>query len=370
MSNYPIREMRFLSCLAQLTVASCIALSAQTAAAQETSSPVTNVRLDLDQAEAALNLLEARHRGETITEEAWQHLFTTDGFIRVLEREAAIDKMLDLDRGYSEGSFREWAESDEALDDIDGRRRTLTNWTKIDVQLAGEKAMRYLPPDASLQATIYPIVRKQMNSFVWDLSGDPAIFLAVGDDVSAEEMANTLAHELHHVGLAGVCADKRSDEKDARLVAAQGWLSGFGEGLAVLAAAGGPSGATHARDQDELLIAWHNRVDSVEADMRTIESFLMGVRDGSIDEEEAQKRGMAFINSENIPQGPFYTLGWFMAVSVEKELGRASVIESTCDHRKLISNYQRSATVANTRDSSQVFPLWSEAFLEALQIAD
>ncbi len=326
-----------------------------------------DVRLDARQARGTLDLLTVRQSGQTVNRQQWDRVFETEAYRRLLARETGIDKLLGIDRGYSDESFLEWAESDEALEGLEARERTLTSWMSVDANEAGRKAMKYLPAHVALKATVYLIVRKQTNSFVWDLPHNPAIFLWVGPDLSASEMATTLAHELHHVGLSDAC--QRDDrETEGPVATARGWLSGFGEGLAVLAAAGGPDEPTHPAEQTELLASWNARQDSLEIDMRRVEAFLTDVATGKVEGEEAQQRGMAFVNTDTVPQGAFYTLGWFMGATIERGLGREAVIEATCDHGLLLDRYQQAARKANARGPAKRLPLWSEDVLTLLGI--
>ena len=324
------------------------------------------VRVDGTQAEAALDLLAARARGEAVPASSWARVFESEGYRRALEREQAIDERLGLDRGYSDESFLAWAESEAALEGLAGRKRTLAAWADVDVDAAAARAMAYLPPEVRLVATVYPIVRPQLNSFVWDLPNNPAIFMSVGTGVSAEELELTLAHELHHVGVAGVC-EEATKAADENVAAALNWLSGFGEGLAVLAAGGGPDGSAHAAGQVDLRTAWQERLDNVEADMRQLEAFLIDVAEGRTGGEDARRRGMAFVSAEGVPQGAFYSLGWFMAVVVERRLGREAVVAATCDHGRLLTDYQRIATThPGERYGQSPLPTWSERLLRIL----
>jgi len=64
------------------------------------------------------------------------------------------------------------------------------------------RAQAYLPAGLEIRATIYPVVKKATNSFVFDLGGEnPAIFMYVDPSIPPEKLENTLAHELHHVGI-------------------------------------------------------------------------------------------------------------------------------------------------------------------------
>jgi hypothetical protein len=284
-----------------------------------------------------------------------------------MDRERSIDDMLGIDRGYSDSAFVKWAESEAALKGLPGREVTLARWMTIDTREAAQRALGYLPAGTTLIATIYPIVREQANSFVWDLAGDPAIFFSVAEDVSADDMMITLAHELHHVGLATGCRRTEYSLSD-RQRAARGWLSGFGEGIAVLAAAGGPDGPTHAPDDEPGIASWTARLDSLETDLRRVESFLMDVVEGRLQDTEIRKRGMAFVNSDAVPQGPFYSLGWFMASTVERQMGREAVLEAVCDHGRLLTVYQRIATSESADSAENVLPRWSPEVLKALAL--
>jgi len=68
--------------------------------------------------------------------------------------------------------------------------------------------------------------------------------------VSREKFENTLAHELHHIGYSSSCPSKQTSEEIAKLpISPQGvvkMIGAFGEGFAMLAAAGGPNVHPHA----------------------------------------------------------------------------------------------------------------------------
>lgn len=67
-------------------------------------------------------------------------------------------------------------------------------------------------------------------------------------------------------------------------------------------------------------------------------------------------RGFSFFGV----QGPWYTVGWRMAVLIEKTYGRAKLIECMCDQRLLLPTYNRAAAKYNRR-SSKPLALWSNA---------
>jgi hypothetical protein len=83
---------------------------------------------------------------------------------------------------------------------------------------------------------VYPLIKPKTNSFVFRTSHGMAIFLYLDPAVTGPKFENTVVHELHHIGYAAACpaaSDATTPAATARL-----YLGGFGEGLAVLAAAG------------------------------------------------------------------------------------------------------------------------------------
>ncbi len=341
----------------------CLAWVACESSAQPAGDGSVHVSVVTDQADAVMRVLEARADGDSVPEEAWQAILASEGYRRVMEREAAIDSQLGIDRGYTDDAFRQWIESDTALTDLADRGPALAIWYRVDGGAAGRRALAYLPDTAVLRATVYPIIRKQSNSFVWDLSGDPAIFMYVESGATRAEIEDILAHELHHVGLEGSCSRTSDPDRERQQLVDQ-WLTGFGEGLAVLAAAGSPDGPTHAPSDQEGRAAWKEGMERLEPDMRRLESFFLDIASGSVQGQEMQRRGMAFVNAPDAPQGAFYTVGWHMAATVERLLGRDTLLGVVCDPVGLILLYNRAAGEAGSSEPSA--PLWSEEFIELM----
>lgn len=316
-----------------------------------------------DQAAATLDVLQQRAGGGVIREEGWTALFATEGYRRMMEREQAINEWLGRDRGINDESFRRWATSDAALEDLPGRAAGLEAWGSVDVETAGALALAYLPEHARLRATIYPLIREQTNSFVHDLGGErPAIFMYVEPGQRPAEVEHVLAHELHHVGLTGACRGTAEDRDLPRSL-----LTGFAEGVAVLAAAGGPDADTHPVATPAQREAWALRMASVESDMAAFEAFMDSVFTGRLTEEEARARVFRFVATDDVPQGPFYSLGWLMASTVERELGRETLVDGLCRPERLLLDYDVAATAIGARDPDAAPPRWSDRLLDRLR---
>jgi hypothetical protein len=323
-----------------------------------------DLALNLDQARATLDLLAQRATGHTVPDTAWTAIFATEGHRRVMERERGMDAHFGLDRGINEASFRAWAESDLALDSLAERRMALDAWVRVDLDAAAALALAYLPAEARLRGTIYPLVREQRNSFIWDTDTDhPAIFMAVQPGLGPAALQHILAHEFHHIGAVSACAGRQRLDGPAEAREVLRWLGGFGEGLAVLAAAGGVGRPTHPHDPPDVREAWAVRLDSLATDMAALDAFFRAILAGEVTGEEAGRRGFEFINRPGAPQGAFYSVGWHMAVTVERAFGRAAVIEAVCEPARLLLRYEE----AVDSGAWSSLPSWSPALMQQLR---
>lgn len=324
-------------------------------------TPMLDVRVDAAEAERVLALLDRRAAGAPLGDADFAPLLATEGYVRLKRREA------EMKRAFTDAEFRGFVESRELLARRDGLSSALARWKQADLAGAAARAARYLPADARLRATVYLVVKPKPNSFVFELATDPAIFFAVGaEDLSPAAIENTVTHELHHVG-----AESLSTAVERRLAAlpeprrtAAAWTGAFSEGLAVLAAAGGPDVHPHAASASAARARWDADVARAEEDLRAVERFLLDVAEGRLAGDAIAERGYRFHSDGDRPQGAWYTLGWRMAALVERDLGRAAVVACIADPPRLLASYQRVATRRNA--AGEKWPLWSAGLLEAI----
>ena len=321
-------------------------------------APMLHVRLRTDEPEAVLAILALRSAGETPPEAAWDRLFGSEGYRRLKAREAS------LGRPFTDEEFRAFVLSPGLAERREALARTLEAWRTVDMEGPARLAFAYLPEGAAIRASVYPSIKPKTNSFVFEVRTDPAIFLYLDPTVSAPDLANTIAHELHHIGLAGACEERAVAGPKGVQDAIDG-MGGFGEGLAMLAAAGGAGVHPHLTSDAEERAVWDAAVARVPEDMVRLEAFFLDLAAGRMTEEEATTRGFRFISDEGVPQGPFYTVGWHMAALVERELGRERVVTTVCDPAALLVEYERAAVAAEARTGRPV-PRWSPALLEAV----
>jgi hypothetical protein len=224
--------------------------------------------------------------------------------------------------------------------------------------------MAYLPPDTRLRARIYPMIKPQTNNFVFDVGTDSAaIFLYLDPAVGREKLENTLAHELHHIGHATACAGTADSTFPEPVQTARGWLGAFGEGVAVLAAAESPERPPHAVSDSTERARWDRDYANVADDLKQIESFVLDVVGGRLADPAAiRQRAMSFFGEA---QGPWYTVGYLMASTIERVQGRRSVVEVLCHPAALLTRYNAAATALEARTGERM-PRWSSEVLNRL----
>ena len=204
------------------------------------------------------------------------------------------------------------------------------------------------------------MIKPKPNSFVYDLQGRPAIMLYLDTDVSAPAFANLVAHELHHIGLSAACSsipDSLFADTSATAEAARSWLTAFGEGLAMLAAAGGPANHPHRDSPAADRERWDREMEEAPAQVQEVERFFLDLLEGRLSNEtERTERGMKLFGV----QGPWYTLGYRMWATVERSRGRDRVIADACQPARLLLDYN--AAVAGDPKAAR----WSPALTTRL----
>jgi hypothetical protein len=91
-------------------------------------------------------------------------------------------------------------------------------------------------------------------------------------------------------------------------------------------------------------------MENVGRDLKTLERFFLDVIEGRLKtESEISERAFSFFGI----QGPWYTVGYEMAVVIEKREGRATLIECMADPRRLLATYNRVAKELNAEEKRQ-----------------
>lgn len=300
------------------------------------SVPRTSLHIVTDEADAVLAILDARAAGRAVSDAAWQRVFTSEGYVRLKKRE------LSMGRAFDDDTFRAFAMSPELLERRATLRGALDRVKHADLAALAKRAYAYLPPNATITATIYPVIKPRTNSFVFEGN---AIFKYLEDD-PLPWFEETVAHELHHIGYGTACHSGEGDFDK--------WLGAFGEGLAARAASADP----YASAPPDVRKAWLEGI--ANPSFAPLEEFFAELRDGKLKGDDADKRGFEFFGLV----GPWYTVGWTMARTIEEELGRDALIAAFCDHRALLATYNRAAAVHEQRTGERL-PRWSEKLAAA-----
>lgn len=355
-----LKHSIFIRSRARVLVACSLLLLAPVSFAQSSVASRVDVSVLTDEADAVLAILSKKRAKQPLAEADWQRLFSSEGYVRLKKREA------EMKRTFTDEEFKAFVLSDALAERAPALAATLERWKLTQASVAARRALAYLPEDARIRAKIYPVIKPRENSFVFELDTDPAIFLYLDPSVGREKFENTLTHELHHIGYGSSCPSRQTTEGISKLPpnaqAVVQWLRAFGEGFAMLAAAGGADTHPHAVSPTEERSRWDRDVANFNHDLRQVEKFFLDVLADKLNEEERQKAAFSFYGT----QGPWYTVGWKMAVTIEKTYGRARLIEVMCDQRKLLPTYNEAAAKQN-RHAREPLALWSSSLIDGIR---
>ena len=316
--------------------------------------------LDTSEADAVLAILNKRAAGQEPSAADWQKLFASEPYQRLKKREASMH------RDFTDDDFKAFVLSDALAKRAPSLQRTLDSWKKSDLRHIADRILPYLPPDAKVKASIYPVIKPKTNSFVFETDSNPAIFLYLDPEQSQSEFENIVAHESHHIGFSD--ANKKYEEQikslpeNARKAAE--WMGAFGEGLAVLAAAGSADVHPLKDFNNDQRIRWDQDMKFVDQQLIQLNQFFLDIIHGGFAKPEvADHVAFTFFGY----RGPWYTVGYLMGRTVEQHFGRAVLIQCMSDPRQLLAKYNEAAAKQNAAGNEKL-PLWSDDVLQAVGI--
>ena len=332
----------------------CVLFVATFAAAEER----VRFTLDTSEADAVLAILNKRAAGQTVAEADWAKLFSSEPYVRLKKREASMH------RDFTDDDFKHFVLSEELAKNATALEKTLAAWKKTDLAATASRILPYLPATAHVKASVYPVIKPKTNSFVFETDTNPAIFLYLDPEESQSEFENTVAHESHHIGFSD--SNKQYEERIKLLPGnahkAAEWMGGFGEGLAVLAAAGSIDAHPMKDFANDQRIRWDQDMKFVDQQLIQVNQFFLDVIDGGFAKPEvADHVAFTFFGY----RGPWYTVGYMMGHTVEKRYGRAVLIECMSDPRLLLAKYNEAAEEQNASGKEKL-PLWSPEVLKAV----
>ncbi|HEY0283587.1 MAG TPA: DUF5700 domain-containing putative Zn-dependent protease, partial [Rhizomicrobium sp.] len=276
---------------------------------------------------------------------------------RLKQREASVGWP------FTDAEFKDFLLSPETVQRRYALRNALMAWELLPLEAIASQALEYLPAAARLDAKLFPVIKPRPNSFVHGTSDDAMVFINVDPALQTRQIEALIVHELHHIGLFPFeCVDDVRQELRAPVRRAVGLMRNFREGYAMLAAAGGPD--VHPRHFDGAAARheWDRAMAHFEADLKAIERFLFDVIHDRLTPEQAERLAAEFLGR----QGPWYTVGWRMAATVEQYFGRALLIDSMPDPRLLLLCYNSAAVQAASDRAADRFPIWSLDLMRTL----
>lgn len=330
-----------------------VALSMGVAASSAVAQEPLAIRPDNSEAEAALSIMRTVAESGEPTTRQWQALESSRPYVRLKQREAAFNV------GFTDADFRTFLTSPDQLARHAALEDALRRWTAIDMTEAGRRAFAYLPEGARLEAEVYFMIKPRKNSFVWDVTGEPAIFLYLDPAQEPALTENFIAHELHHIGLGRACR-AATVEEPTRAASLRRWSGAFAEGLAMIAAAGGPDIHPHADSPAETRAVWDANVARFDEDLRTQDAFFTAMLRGEPDDAAVNATMRGYFGE----QGPWYTVGWKMAQTIERASGREALVDAFCRFGSVFGAYNDAARRLNA--SGESLPLWSDAVVSAM----
>jgi hypothetical protein len=329
-----------------------------------TKSAPSRVQLTLNtsEVESVLAILDKRAAGANVTDDDWQKLFATEPYRRLKKREASMH------RDFTDDDFKKFVLSAELASKAGALRRTLDDWLKADLDACARRVLTYLPAQAHIKAKVFPVIKPKTNSFVWATATDPTIFLYLDPEESTAKFENTVAHELHHIGQASVDAQVTAKTKDLppNVKPAVDWMSAFGEGFAMLAAAGGPDTDPQAASSAEERERWQHDLADFNQNLALLQTFFLDVINQKLKGQDAiDEKAFTFFGV----QGPWYTVGYKMAVIIEKKYGRERLIECMLDPRELLTTYNHAAEELNhSSEGKDNLALWSPELIQKIGV--
>jgi len=317
-----------------------------------------DLKLDTSEADAVLAIIDKSAAHQPVTEDDWKRLFTSEPYTRLKKRETSFR------RDFTDNEFKKFVLSDHLAAARSDFHKTLAEWKKADLAVAAERPLAYLPAEAKIRAKVYPMIKPRTNSFVFEATTDPAIFLYLDPAIPQRQFENTVAHELHHIGLSSLAAayEERIKTLSPEAHKAAQWMGAFGEGMAMLAAAGSPDVSPVADFPQGDQSCWQQDTKIADTELDQINQFFLDIVHGDYKNlEAADHEAYTFFGY----RGPWYVVGYKMATTIEKQFGRATLVETLKDPRTFVLKYNQAASAINARGDAKM-GMFSPEILEAV----
>ena len=291
-----------------------------------------SIDLVLDQIKTALNILNKNDKVKNISNNDWNNLFTAKGYQMLKQREK------DMDNNFTDSILKEFLLDEETSSNLENYNNSLNRFLDIDLDHLISKTKKYLPQSAEINTAIIPVIKPESNSFVHSINERLLLFIYLEPNISKDKLENKLIHELHHVGLDDVYNKSDYSHLTAPAQKMIEWTNAFGEGFAMLAAAGIID--EHPNNfSEESKKLWDENIKNFNTDFKKIENFLLNILyENFHNDKELYNKGFELMVS-NGGQGSWYTVGYKIAKVIEKTANRKVLIDCMDDLTKLYTVY-------------------------------
>ncbi len=141
-------------------------------------------------------------------------------------------------------------------------------------------------------------------------------------------------------------------------------MGAFGEGMAVLAAASSPDALPMADFPERDRVLWDLEAERFSENFDALNQFFLDTIHGDLRNDAVAHEGGIFFGY----RGPWYTVGYRMAVTIERELGRPALVATLADPREFVARYNQAAAKENAKIGGHL-PLFSVEILKAVSTA-
>lgn len=304
-----------------------------------------------DEIEAVISIIDRGIDG-SLYDTDWIRLFESQGYQLLKKRESKMGTP------FTDEAFQTFMITLIKKKLIEPYQLSLRRFKDIDLNLIQKMVMAYLPEKSVFNTTVIPIIKPKKNSFVHRIEGESYLFIYLEPNDLKARLENKLIHELHHIGLDSVYDPSKYFDLGVQAKKLIEWTNAFGEGFAMLAAAGGP-GYHPVPFDDEAGRVWDENIRNYQVDFDKIQQFLFNILEDKFqNEKELMEKGMELMMN-NGGQGSWYTVGWRISVIIEEILGRTVLIKCMEDLRKFYFNYNQAVKIFNEKNHLKL-PSWNK----------
>ncbi|MFO7814519.1 MAG: DUF5700 domain-containing putative Zn-dependent protease [Halanaerobiales bacterium] len=318
---------------------------------------ILSIKFIFDQVENALYILAKQNKNKTINKSVWDNLFSSEGYQLLVKREK------DMGNELSKKDFKSFLLDERQLSNYENYMNTLKLLKDLELEQLLSKTKKYLPKKAKINTTIIPVIKPQNNSFVHEINDKLVLFIYLEPGMSRAKLENKLIHELHHIGFDDIYSPEKYKYLSQQTQKMIEWTNAFGEGFAMLAAAGGAN--IHPNKFDEgLKEKWDSNIKKFNKDFELIENFFVKIlKDKFSNEKELYNRGYELMVN-NGGQGSWYTVGWKIAVVIEKIKGKEVLFGCMSDLTYLYPRYNEAVKDYNKKYNENL-KSWSDKIINS-----